>query len=161
VVNNYFVQHNMFERLNKLILHSKRYSKPRLRRLLNKLDDDMGRAMKAGEQSLRQPPQKFQYSPTLRKCGLLLQYWRTRFKDHFNESSAPFKRSKTRFVVTNRNTNYHNATKTYPSKRFARNSQRHQRYSNWLRKKQDHYDTSFRQNSWRSTETREISSACE
>jgi hypothetical protein len=79
----------MFERLDKLILHGKRYSKPRLRRLLNKLDDDTGRAMKAGEQSLRQqPPQKFQYSPTLRKFGLLLQYWRTRFKDPFNESTS-------------------------------------------------------------------------
>ena len=87
-VTAYFEKHNMFERLDRIIQSGRRYSKPRLRRLLNKLDTDMGRAMQSGEQSLRQPTQKFQFSPTLRKFGLLQQYWRTRFKDHFHEQTS-------------------------------------------------------------------------
>jgi hypothetical protein len=83
-VTDYFEKHNMFERLDRIIKSGKRYSKPRLRRLLNKLDADM----QAGEQSLQQPIQKFQFSPTLRKFGLLQQYWRTRFKDQFQEPTS-------------------------------------------------------------------------
>ncbi len=52
-VTDYCEKHNMFERLDCIIKSGRRYSKPRLGRLLNKLDADMGRAMQAGEQSLR------------------------------------------------------------------------------------------------------------
>lgn len=87
-VKDYMQHHNMFDRLDDLANKSKRISRPRLRRLLNQLDQDLGRAMKAGEASLRNPPKKYQYSPTLRKLGLLHQYWRTRYQDFHNERSS-------------------------------------------------------------------------
>ena len=85
-VNQYYEAHRMFERLDLIIQNQRRYSKPRLRRLLNKLDADIGRAMESGEKCLHTPAQKFQFSPTLRMAGLIQQYWRTRFKDHFQDT---------------------------------------------------------------------------
>ena len=84
-VKEYFNKHNVFKRLDRIITAGKRYSKSRIRSELNSIDDDMGRAMSAGENSLRTPLQKYQFSPTLRKCGLLQQYWRQRFQDHFQD----------------------------------------------------------------------------
>jgi hypothetical protein len=75
----------MFERLDLIIQNQKKYSNARLRRLLNKLDADIGQAMKAGESCLCTPTQKYQFSPTLRKAGLLQQYWRNRFQDYFQD----------------------------------------------------------------------------
>lgn len=56
--------------------------------MLNQLDAGIGRAMKAGEKSLKQPPHKYQFSPKLRTFGLIQQYWRTRFRDHFNDEHS-------------------------------------------------------------------------
>jgi hypothetical protein len=87
-VTAYLTKHNAFQRLDKIITASGRISKKRIRRLLNALDADIGRAMASGENSLRTPVQKYHFSPTLRTCGLLQQYWRNRFQDHYQDCTS-------------------------------------------------------------------------
>jgi hypothetical protein len=116
-VTDYFERRNMFERLDRIIKPGRRYSKPCLRRLLNKLDADMGRAMQAREQSYDSQSRTYQFSPTLRKFGLLQQYWRTRFKDHFqeqNRANDPFRPPKMRSDGMHQSFTFQDESKTSP-----------------------------------------------
>jgi hypothetical protein len=76
-----FEAHNIAARTHKLQTTHSRLSEAQFRRIINAIDRDITRAMLNAERSLRRPPQRFQFSPELRNCGLMKRYWSIRLHD--------------------------------------------------------------------------------
>jgi hypothetical protein len=73
-MNDYYTEHSMVERLDKIHEKQATLSKPCLRKLLEQWDADQGRAMKHAEQSLSRPKKSYTWSPLLRNAGLEYRY---------------------------------------------------------------------------------------
>ena len=87
-MTKYYEDHKIFDRMTRLKQQSTRMSRKQVRRRLNALDRDMGRAMLHAENQLRVPPRKYAWSPELRKAGLLLRYWKSCLADFYQESDS-------------------------------------------------------------------------
>ena len=77
----YYADHNMIQRLDKLVRTKDTLSLPTLRKYLEKWDSDQGRAMKYAEDLLQRPKKPYEWSPKLRNDGLLYRYWRLRLRE--------------------------------------------------------------------------------
>lgn len=82
MMNQYYDQHRMFDRMKELYETHQVLSTAELRERLNKWDQDQGRAMKSSEKSLKSFTAKaFAWSPTLRNSAIIRQYWRLRLRE--------------------------------------------------------------------------------
>ena len=79
-IHQYYSEHWMMDCLKRIHKNHHKYSRSRLRRMLDAWNEDQGRAMKHAESILRRPPQKYPWSAELRNCGILRQYWRLRLR---------------------------------------------------------------------------------
>ena len=88
----YYADHNMIQRLDKLVRIKDTLSLPTLRKYLEKWDSDQGRAMKYAEDLLQRPKKPYEWSPKLRNVGLLYRYWRLRLREKHNRkiTTKPF-----------------------------------------------------------------------
>ena len=77
----YYADHNMIQRLDKLIRTKDTMSIPTLRKHLEKWDSDQGRAMNYAEDLLQRPKKPYEWSPKLRNDRLLYRYWHLRLKE--------------------------------------------------------------------------------
>jgi sugar diacid utilization regulator len=71
----------METRINRLNQEQDQYSREAIRAELEKWDADQGRAMKQAEAFLLQPRRLYNWSPKLRKTGILRRYWKLRMRE--------------------------------------------------------------------------------
>jgi hypothetical protein len=90
----YYADHKMEERLDKMFKKKDKLKPSKLRHLLEQWDADQGRAMKHAESILARPHKPFAWSPILRNSGLLLRYWRLRLREktHSEDYNKTFQR---------------------------------------------------------------------
>ena len=81
-MRKYYDDHNMHQRIERLLSEHKNLSRMRVRQLLQEWDDDQGRAMKCGEKALQQRINQYKWSPKLRNAGVLMRYWKLRLRKH-------------------------------------------------------------------------------
>ena len=79
-MDEYYIRHNMVQRIQKLYQHHHKLTDAQLRLRLEKWDSDQGRAMRYAEKALGKRHQKHYWSPTLRNAGILCRYWHQRIQ---------------------------------------------------------------------------------
>jgi hypothetical protein len=115
----YYKSHNMIRRIEDLYANHETIKEQDLRNLLEKWDNDQGRAMKHSESVMARPKQKYSWSPELRNAGLLRRYWKIRERqlkhneDHTKKQSP---KSNHRFNSMTPLSNFHSKTKNLNSK---------------------------------------------
>ena len=70
-VNKYYKDHKLVERIYRLWNTHETLTKTQVKRLLEGIDDDQGRAMLAAEKYLKRPRKPYKWSNELRIAGLL------------------------------------------------------------------------------------------
>ena len=80
-MHQYYKDHDMITRINRLHREHLNLTKDATRRLLTQWDNDQGRAMKHAEKVLQTPPKKYVWSPQLRNTAVIRQYWRLRLRE--------------------------------------------------------------------------------
>ncbi|KAI2497152.1 hypothetical protein MHU86_17355 [Fragilaria crotonensis] len=84
---SYYAQHRMIERIQHLYDVRDSMDRDEIRSALIKWDNDQGRAMELGERTLRRPPQKCAWSPTLRNSAILRRYWLLRLREKLRDEN--------------------------------------------------------------------------
>jgi hypothetical protein len=77
----YYTQHNMIQCIDQLYKTHTTMSRNEVRNILDKWDNDQGRAMEYSEALLRTPPKKYRWSPVLRNSAILRRYWKLRLRE--------------------------------------------------------------------------------
>jgi hypothetical protein len=107
-MKQYYKEHKMVERMQKLFSTHTTLSKSQLNTKLEQWDQDQGRAMANAERIITKPRKPYSWSPTLRDAGLLYRYWRLRHREekHDENYATTFDRieqlaqqSNTKFVL--------------------------------------------------------------
>ncbi len=93
-MRRYYEDHRMVERILQLHATHATMTHLQVRQQLTAWDNDQGRAMKHAELQLSAPARQYQWSPKLRKSGVILRYWKLRLREikYAEEYSDTFNR---------------------------------------------------------------------